>query len=301
MLVVWRFGTIATGLAGLLACEDPGTTPGTDAGVAPRCSATAAFARPTRLMSLNTLTSNDQATLSADELTVYFSRNDVTGNFDIYQATRASTTAAFGAASPVAGVNTAADERGPHVTADGLTLYATSQLNDTSQYRVTFATRTTTADSFGPLQNVPVINGTRNDSDPFISADGSVLYFSSDRTAIAGYALFRSVQTGGTFSAPELVMGTNLDTTSGEITPVLSVDELTLYFGSLRQGRGSADIFQATRATAQDPFGEPIPLNELNTQGFEVPSWISADGCELYITRLTTANTLELAVALRGK
>jgi Tol biopolymer transport system component len=305
MLVVWRLGSIATGLAGLLACEEPSS--GTDGGVGPRCSPTAAFGRPTGLTALNTQNNDEQATLSADELTLYFSRDDnggaANGNYDIFQATRASKTAAFGAASAVAGVNTTtAQERGPRVTADGLTMYATSRTipTATTKFRVTFATRASTADSFGPLQEVPVVNGpaTFNDSDPFISADGRVLYFSSDRSGNS--ALYRSVKTGGTFSAPELVMGTNLNTTSEEATPLLSEDELTLFFASTRPGRGSADIYQANRASAQEPFGDPKPLNELNGIDPDIPSWISPDGCELYFTRFTPANNLELAVTLRG-
>ena len=300
MSVVWRLGSIASGLAGLLACEDSGGA--SDAAMGPRCSATAAFGRPTALTALNTPNSDEKTTLSADELTLYFSRDDGNGNYDIYQATRASKTAAFGAATPVPGVNTtAAQEREPRVTADGLTLYATTRAIPvaTSKFRVTFATRASTDAAFGPLQNVPVVNGTANDSDPFITADGRVLYFSSDRGG--NYALYRSVKTGGVFSAPELVMGTNLDSTSDDGTPVLTEDELTLYLASARVGgKGMVDIFQATRASAQDPFGQPVAVTELNSSDPDIPSWLSADGCELYFTRFTPANNLELAVVLRG-
>jgi hypothetical protein len=303
MLVVWRIGSIATGLAGLLACEEPGGMSGADASVAPRCSPTAAFGRATGFMALNTPNHDEQATLSADELTLYFSRDDGTGNYDIYQATRASKTATFGAATAVPGVSTTgSEERAPRVTADGLTMYATTRPIPTgaSKFRVAFATRASTDAAFGPLQNVPVVNGTTNDSDPFITADGRTLYFSSDRNGT--YALYRSTQTAGTFSAPELVMGTNLDTTSAEGAPVLSEDGLTLYLASARfGGLGMVDIFVATRATAQDPFGEPKAVRELNSPDPDVPSWLSADGCELYFTRYDPAKNFELAVALRGK
>jgi hypothetical protein len=304
MLVVWRLGSIATGLAGLLACEDPSTGPGSDASVGARCNPAAAFGRPTLLTALNTVNNDEQAALSADELTLYFSRDDngggANGNYDIYQATRASKTAAFGAPTAVAGVNTTtAQEREPSVTADGLTMYATTRTIPTAaaKYRIAFATRSSTADSFGPLQNVAVVNGTANDSDPFISADGRLLYFASDRSG--SYALYRSVQTGGVFSAPELVTGTNLETTSDEGAPLLSEDQLTLLFASSRRST-FADIFRATRATAQDPFGEPMPLNELNSVDHDIPSSLSPDGCELHFTRFNPANNFELLVSLRG-
>ena len=305
MFVVWRIGSIATGLAGLLACDEPGTMPGTDAGIVPRCSPTGVFGRPTALMALNTPNSDEQATLSADQMTVYFSRDNGSGDFDIYQATRNSTTGTFGTATAVPGVNTTtAEEREPRVTADGLTMYATTRTipGATSKFRVAFATRASTSAPFGALQNVPMINGasTGNDSDPFITADGRVLYFASDRGGNLG--LYRSVQTGGVFSAPELVMGTNLDSVSAEGTPVLSEDELTLYLASTRRGGlANPDIFHATRATLQDPFSEPKIVNELASTDPDIPSWLSPDGCELYFTRYSPANNLELAIALRGK
>jgi len=302
MSVVWRLGSMASALAGLLACEDSGGGSGPDAAMAPRCSATAAFGRPTVLTALNTMDFDEQATLSADELTLYFSRGNMNENYDIYQATRASKTAAFGAAVPVPGVNTAAQERAPRVTADGLTMYATSRAlpEAANKFRVVFATRASTDAPFGPLQNVPVVNGTADDSDPFITADGNTLYFASNRGG--NYALYRSVKTGGVFSAPALVMGTNLDSTSDDGAPLLSEDGLTLYLASSRiGGKGSVDIFLATRASAQDPFGQPVAVTELNSTDPDIPSWLSADGCELYYTRFTPATGLDLAVALRGK
>ena len=38
---------------------------------------------------------------------------------------------------------------------------------------------------------------------------------------------------------------------------------------------------------------------ELDTALFEVPSWVSADGCELYFTRAATSNDWNIFVARR--
>jgi Tol biopolymer transport system component len=264
-----------------------------------RCNPAAKFGRQVELTSLNTTSNGEQGALSADELTIHFSRDDGNGAYDIYEATRASKTASFGGAAPVPGVNSAAEDREPRITADGLTMFATSRATPSGQFRVTFASRASTSVPFGALQPVPVVNGTANDSDPFISADGRVLYFSSDRGG--NYGLYRSTQTGGVFSAPALVVGAMFDTPYMELTPVVSEDELTIYFASSRPNLGSVDIYQATRANAQDPFGEPIALTELNGPDAQLPSWISADNCELYFTRYAMGNGLELMSSLRGR
>lgn len=291
MMVAWRSWPIGAAMTCLVGCD-----PAEDAPVE-RCDPTAQFGRPSAVASLNTPANEEQAALSPDELTVHFSRDGGAASYDIYEAKRSSKTASFGNAIAVMGVNTPGEDREPRVTADGLALFATSKAGG-GPFRVTWSKRDNTSVAFGALQAVPVINGTTNDSDPFISPDGRVLYFSSDRGGT--YALYRSTQTGGVFSTPELVNGVKLDTVYMELTPVVSEDELTLYFGSSRPGKGSIDMYQAGRAAVQDAFGEPIALSELNTLDPELPSWISADGCELYFTRYDPALGLELAVALRG-
>jgi hypothetical protein len=302
MTGAWRICSLGVGLGFLIvceACEESGGASGPDAGVQARCNPAAKFGRQIEVASLNTTSNEEQAALSPDELTVHFSRDDGNGAYDIYEATRASKTASFGGAAPVPGVNTAAEDREPRITADGLTMFATTRATPSGQFRIASATRASKSDPFGALQPVPVVNGTANDSDPFISADGRVLYFSSDRGG--NYALYRSTQAGGAFSAPEPVAGTNLETPYMELTPIVSDDELTMYFGSSRPNLGSVDIYQTTRANLQDPFGEPIALTELNGPDAQLPSWISADNCELYFTRYVMARGLELMSSLRGR
>jgi hypothetical protein len=39
----------------------------------------------------------------------------------------------------------------------------------------------------------------------------------------------------------------------------------------------------ASRASTADPFGAPTNVSEVNTSGIEAPTWISVDGCRLYM------------------
>jgi WD40-like Beta Propeller Repeat len=60
----------------------------------------------------------------------------------------------------------------------------------------------------------------------------------------------------------------------------LSDDGLTLYFASTRDG--DSDLFVARRASAQESFGAPQPLSDLNTGAEERMPWVSPDGARLY-------------------
>ena len=253
------------------------------------------------LTSLNTIADDERADLSPDELTIYFSstRSGGLGGFDIYKATRASTTTPFGNITPVPGMNTTGDERGPRVTPDGLSLFAYSRPSSTSPQHVMLATRSGTTLPFGGLQVIPKVDGTTDDVDPYILQNGNVLYFTSNRAG--NYGLYRSSKIGGAFSPPTLVSGVDLDTGSLENSPVVTPDELTLFFSSDRSGgAGGLDIYMTTRSTTADGFGEPVALTDLNTASIDTPTWISPDGCALYFSRAETGLGFQLYVATRG-
>jgi hypothetical protein len=84
------------------------------------------WAPPVPLSTLNRATQIEESPfLSADKLAIYFSAN-WTGDNDLYVATRATTSSAFGAPTPIAELNTAGvGESDPFVTTDGRHIYFT--------------------------------------------------------------------------------------------------------------------------------------------------------------------------------
>ena len=88
-----------------------------------------AFGAPTLVSELSTATDNEQdPALSPDGLTIYW-RSDRPGGLgasDIYTATRASLTDAFGPATHVANVSSSSDDGVSWVSADGARLYISS-------------------------------------------------------------------------------------------------------------------------------------------------------------------------------
>ena len=267
-----------------------------------RCNPTAAFGKPVALASLDTSANDEHAELSADELTIYFSstRPGGAGGFDIYQATRGSISESFGNILPVQGINTAGDERTPRMAGNGLSMYAMIAAPTFPGLHIALATRPNVTVAFSAMRTVANVNNATNTADPYVLPSGNAMYLASD---LAGnFGLYRSVKVNGAFSTPTLVPGVNLDTPAIENNPVVTADELTLFFGSTRPGgTGDHDMYQARRAHVADGFGAPVELKGLNTAGADAPNWVSPDGCTLYFTRGEPNVGYQLYMASRGR
>jgi WD40-like Beta Propeller Repeat len=83
------------------------------------------------------------------------------------------------------------------------------------------------------------------------------------------------------FHVPALV--TELASPSRTDNPTLTGDMLEIYFTSNRDGGpGGGDIWVATRATTDAPFGTPVPVEGVNLDSFDTSSAISTDGLTLW-------------------
>jgi len=87
------------------------------------------------------------------------------------------------------------------------------------------------------------------------------------------------------FGTPEN-LGPLINSSIYDATPCISVDELSLYFTSARPGgSGKWDIWVSTRATMDDPWGEPENLGPVvNSSAKDFAPCISADELSLYFT-----------------
>jgi Tol biopolymer transport system component len=135
---------------------------------------------------VNTAASEGHPHLSPDGLTLYFQRRGTaaTGDVDIWMATRAHVGDQFSQAVRLGGsVNSPHFDGEPSVSADGLTLYFTSDRPGGLGARdLWVAHRTSQNSAFGPGSHLgSTVNTAAQDVTPSISRDGSVLYFMSDR------------------------------------------------------------------------------------------------------------------------
>lgn len=121
------------------------------------------------------------------------------------------------------------------------------------------------------------------DTMPFLVHDALALYF------VRQGAIHRAARTGpGAYGPASPIAWV---TAPGEpIRPAVTADELTLYLGD-RPAMGTPfDVFVARRASKSAPWGAPVRVDELASTVADWPSWISADGCEIYVSSNRTQN-----------
>jgi len=126
------------------------------------------------------------------------------------------------------------------------------------------------------------INTSGQDSLPSLSSNGLELYFNSNNSS-GGYGGFdiwmaeRSSLTSEWGSAVNL--GGLVNSSAWDASPVISSDNLTLYFSSRRAGGyGSDDIWVSSRETKYEPWEPPINLGAVvNSTASELPCFISND------------------------
>lgn len=273
--------------------SESGSTTGDPVG----CDPSAPFGSPEPLTPLDSAYDDRAAWSPADQLSVYFqsSRPGGAGGDDIYVATRDSLDEDFGAPVPIPGVNTPSHEHYPTLSADGLVLYASQW--DGENWNVTMSTRPSTDVDFGPLVHVPVVNGVGYDADAEPGIDGAI-YFTSDRTGNGD--IYRASWGGAGFEAPVQVVGADIASNDYDGCGLVTQDELTMFFCSVRAGgSGGIDSYVATRASTNAPFGDVARIEELATPEDDYVTWVSADGCAIYLTR-TEQGLGEMFVMRRG-
>lgn len=272
-----------------IGCGNVGASSAIDASVDTQsiaCDPAKPFTDIRQVPGVDTADFDETPSLSPDELVLYFASNRQspgTANGDIYVATRASRDDTFGPASPVAAVNTGDDERGPAISADGLSLFFHSSRNIGvgTSYDLFVSRRPSTAANFGaPVALGPEINTVAIETAPVPSVDGQALYFNRTANNSSSTYLWRATLGPTGFGSP--VMVDELDT-GDAMNATLSADGLTIYFTSNRAGGvGSGDIWVATRANTSKPFGQITDVGAINSISAELTGWISPDGCRLY-------------------
>jgi hypothetical protein len=178
------------------------------------------------------------------------------------------------------------DPQGCCFSRDGLELYFSS--NRPGGYGakdIWVATRETKdAEWSDPANLGPTVNSQQDHVEPAISPDGLELYFRTWNPWNTYVCTRPSKVTP--WSKPELVEPPI--NSGGAISPEVSADGLSLYFGSQRTGGyGGLDIWVSKRTINSDSWGEPTNLgpNVNSNRGDAYPS-ISNDGLVLFFASI---------------
>ena len=224
---------------------------------------------------LNTASIDGCASFSPDGLTIVFN-SFISGNFDIYMATRSSTSDGFG--DPVrlpAPVNSSAQDACPTM-AGGHRLYFSSNRDDPAfdiYVSKLGPEGWSEPQNLGPNVNTP---GSLDEAPTFFEdQDGrQVMIFSSRQNAGQGDGnIYQSIDGG-----PKSLLAGGPNSSASDNRASVTRDGLTIFFDSTRAGLGGSDIFYATRSRTSEPFGQAIHISELSSTASDSRPVISKDG-----------------------
>jgi Tol biopolymer transport system component len=241
--------------------------------------ALAEWTTPVPVSSVNTSYNDWLPRLSPDGLSLYFTR-DTSGNLRIYEAKRATPSGAFTQIQEV--IHSSAGNGNamyPSASADNLRLYYQDEANP---WQIKMSQRASVNGAWSAGTVVPGLpSGITN---PSISADEQTIVFSALNAG--NYDIYMAMRSdkNSAFSNITILSGINSSFTDGGA--FLSSDKLSIYFSSDRNGSGQ--IFEATRNSLNDPFGNVEHLS-LFDGGISAVPCISSDGSSLYFARLSSA------------
>jgi len=135
---------------------------------------------------------------------------------------------------------------------------------------------------------------------PALSDDGLTLFLAATTASTPEHIYFTTRLSLSTpFLSVQVLPNVNSAATEGG--PIESFDGLALYFYSTRPGVGDRDIWRATRQTRNADFAAAALVNNVNSNGLDQPSWVSADQLVLFFSssRAGGAGREDLWVARR--
>ena len=183
-------------------------------------------------------------------------------------------------------INTINNEGTCTISADGRTLVFTAcNRPDTYGGCDLFYTKKEGKDWLAPQNMGDVVNSNHWESQPSLSADGSVLYFTSDRPGGVGKSdIWQSTRdSSGKWQAPRN-LGSAINTPDEENAPFIHANGHTLFYASNGMpGMGGFDLFISQRTDTL--WNQPLNLGyPINTVADQVGMYISSDGKTAYYT-----------------
>ncbi len=244
----------------------------------------------TPVRGINTAADEFGLTMPLDSSIIFFSssRGEATGKHSIFYSRLNGSGWDVPSLAPV--INNAQSNGFPSITPGGEAMYFTGcdyGFGDCDLYRVEVGPRGAVPHATIPW-SIPTnlglrVNGVYWDSQPCISADGSILYFSSNRPGgFGGRDIWYCRRNkDGSWDRP-INAGERINTSFEEISPWLSPDGQTLFFSSNgHPGLGGYDIYAASTmagGTSVEHLGTPI-----NSSADEISLSLSSDGRRAFV------------------
>lgn len=242
---------------------------------------------------LNTFQLQYFPVLTADGEQILFTKRDGTGNFDkedIFTSFLSPDGDWSGPSSIAETINSQYNEGTCSVTADGkILIYTSCDAPDSQGSCDLYVAYKVNGRWQRPKNMGKNVNSRSWDSQPSLSADGRILFFSSNRKGgFGGNDIWYSIrlQDGSWSDAKNL--GETVNTPKDEISPFMFFNNEILFFASDgHQGFGGMDIFlsRVKGGDFQEPENLGLPIND---QLDQVALFITAQKDYAYFTELTS-------------
>lgn len=211
-----------------------------------RPSLTGAFTTPTLVGGINTAANEYSATLTPDGKTIYFvsERTDggALGAGDIWKATRAAATGAFGAPTLLGDVSTSAQETDPWLTPSGALMFASNRTG-ADLLDLWIAPFNAGTGTFGGATRLSELASLQREFGATMTGDGLQVALTSDRSGQFELYLATRTTPTGTFSMPTIM--TSVNSTSSDTGAALSPNGCDLVLTSSRAG--GSELYLARR------------------------------------------------------
>lgn len=227
-------------------------------------AAPAAWSQPTLIPGVNSNSSEGDASLTADRLTIVFVRAN-----DLWIGTRASVTSAF-TVSELTALSSPGEDTSPEINADGTRIYFSSDRQSAGNGDIYVSVRL--GGTFAPPSRVPELSSSSDEGDLAMSPDGLTAIVVRSNTF---FRATRATPTGPFGGLTSL----GIDLGSGEAAPALTGNG-DLYF----HADSTRNLYVARRQGTS--FAAPAPISELNTDAArEAAPFVSADERLLWFER----------------
>jgi hypothetical protein len=183
----------ADGLTLWVASDRDGGQGGLDVWVSTRTDRAGAWSSPVLVPALNSPGDEIPRPTGQGDLVMPIGvRAPSASDYQTAFATRASTRAPWGAPASLAAIDTASTDVDGFLSEDGLVLHFSSDRMTSGDQDLFVATRAAIGDPFGAITPIPELDSSHDDRDPWLSADGDEIFFSSDRSG--SLKIYRAVR-----------------------------------------------------------------------------------------------------------
>jgi Tol biopolymer transport system component len=241
----------------------------------------------------------DDPTLTADLLEIYFdSDRPATGAAmgDIWVAKRANAADAFSAPQIVTELASLADDTTPEVSADGLTIFFSSDRLSSGDRDIWTSTRPDRASPWAAPTRVAELSTTDTDDSPQLLPDGLHMVMSQGPGMVLDLMLATRATPTSPWGSPVSLPGLS-NPTYDESQQWAAPDLTVIYFVTDKAPSDSQDIWLATRPDTQSTF-TITRVSELSSPVIDVDPWLTPDLRTMYFASKRNG-TLDIFTATR--